>query len=126
MKKEIFAITMITVLLIAAFANILYLKKVTAEITAVVEQGVQAVKNENWDIAEDCAARAEKMWNEHDGYTHMVLRHSEIDTVSDALYDFMSDVYENNEKSAYVSAEKAIYHLDNIYRMEQIRPGSIF
>ena len=63
MKKEIFAAVMIAMLLITAFANILYLKKVTAEITAVVEQCVQAVKNENWDIAKNCAKRAEKMWS---------------------------------------------------------------
>ena len=126
MKKEILSVCMILVMLLASLLNIRYLKNLTDEMSRLVEESVQATETEDWELAEVCAEQAKNRWNSIDGYTHVVLRHSEIDTVSDALYEFVSGVYDRNQAEAKVCAEKVIYHLDSIYKMEQVRFGSVF
>lgn len=126
MKKEILSVCLLTALIAASFVNIRGVRKLTEEMTAYIEDSVKAVYSEDWNGAERYAQLAKKLWNEKDVYTHMVLRHSEIDTVSDALYDYISDVQEQSAEASYAGAEKVIYHLDSIYQMERVRFGSIF
>jgi len=126
MKKAIFSVSLLLIMLIAAFINIRCLNTLTHEMKSVVAESVEAAEASDWENAEAAAKRAENAWNAKDGYTHVVLRHNEIDTVSDALYDFISCINEHDAKTSAAAAEKVIYHLDSIYRMEQIRFGSIF
>ena len=118
MKKEIFSISLLAVMLITAFINIWCINKLTDEMTVLITESADAAKAENWTRAEECAELAEKTWYEKDGYTHIVLRHSEIDTVSDALYEFLSYIYERDALGTASGAKKVIYHLDSIYKME--------
>lgn len=126
MKKEIFSICLLFSLLAATLLNIRGVRLVTDELREYVTVCTEHINNEDWLQAERYAQLAKKLWNEKDTYTHMVLRHSEIDTVSDALYDFTGDVYEHNAEASRAGAEKIIYHLDSIYEMERVRFGSIF
>lgn len=126
MKKEIMAVLMLAVMLVTSLINIRSIEKLTNEISDIVSQSAEAAKKEDWLNAEVNIRRAETMWNEKDGYTHIVLRHTEIDTVSDALYDLIKAIYENSSETAAAEAEKVLYHLDSISRMEQLRLGSIF
>ena len=117
---------MLAVMLVTSLINIRSIEKLTNEISDIVSQSAEAAKKEDWLNAEVNIRRAETMWNEKDGYTHIVLRHTEIDTVSDALYDLIKAIYENSSETAAAEAEKVLYHLDSISRMEQLRLGSIF
>lgn len=126
MKKEIMAVSLLAAMMLTSIINIRCIEKLTNEISEIVGQSVEAAEAEDWLNAEINVRRAETMWNEKDGYTHIVLRHTEIDTVSDALYDLIKAIFENNSQSAAAEAEKVLYHLDSISRMEQLRLGSIF
>lgn len=126
MKKEIFSVCLLLIMLTAAFMNIHYLNKLTDEISQLVSESKDAAASGEWEKAVSTAEYAEKLWDEKTGYTHVVLRHSEIDTVSDVLYDFISHIYEQDNDASHIAADKVIYHLDSIYRMEQVRFGSIF
>ena len=125
-KKEIFSVCLLIVMLTAALINIHCIKDLADEISKDVTESVNAASAGDWDTARKLAEHAETTWQSCAGYTHVVLRHSEIDTVSDALYDFMTHIYDHNAKSSATAAGKVKYHLNSIYQMEQVRFGSIF
>lgn len=117
---------LLVAMLTASILNIYYLKGITDEVSQLVSDCAEASLEDDWKLAEVCAVQAKNKWEHCDGYTHIVLRHSEIDTVSDALYDLMSGIYDRSPADAQAGAEKVLYHIDSIYKMEQIRFGSIF
>ena len=113
-------------MLTASLLNIRYLNVLTGEISALVTESKNAAVAGDWDKAVTTAKNAEMLWDEITGYTHIILRHGEIDTVSDVLYDFISNISQKDVKASGAAADKVIYHLDSIYKMEQVRFGSIF
>ena len=126
MKKEVFAIALLGALIAVSVLNIGGIVRLTDELTETVELASAAAENENWDSAEIQAEKAIASWKAKDSYTHIVLRHSEIDTLSDALYDFLNDIMDKNVGAAEASSQKVIYHLESISQMERLRLGSIF
>lgn len=65
-------------------------------------------------------------WLKLDGYTHVFLKHTEIDTTTDAFFEMLSDISEGNTKAASGSLRKLKAHLDSLISAEQICFGSIF
>jgi len=65
-------------------------------------------------------------WNENDRYTHIFIRHSEIGVVSEAFYDYLSDLCDENSKSAKGSYQKLRWALASIVTMEHVTLGSVF
>lgn len=126
MKKELFSVCLLITMLTAALINIHCIKSIANEISSDVTESLYAAENGDWYMAQKLAEQAAATWKSCAGYTHVVLRHSEIDTVSDTLYDFMAYVYDHNVKSSATAAGKVKYHLSSIYQMEQVRFGSIF
>ena len=126
MLKEIITVCLLVLMLTAALLNIHYLKVLTEDITVLISESKNAAVAGDWGKAATTAKHAEKLWDDKTGYTHVILRHGEIDTVSDALYDYISCINEQDVKASGAAADKVIYHLDSIYKMEQVRFGSIF
>ena len=126
MLKEIITVCLLVLMLTAALLNIHYLNVLTEDITVLISESKNAAVAGDWGKAATTVKHAEMLWDDKTGYTHVILRHSEIDTVSDALYDFISCINERDVKASGAAADKVIYHLDSIYKMEQVRFGSIF
>ena len=126
MKKEIFAFALLAAMIIASLINIGGIVKLTDSLTDTVSKSAEYSGGEDWEKAIYYIEQAIKEWNDNDSYTHIVLRHSEIDTLSDALYEYMSDVYEKNKDAAKGSSAKVLYHIESLTQMERIRFGSIF
>ena len=126
MIKEVMAALLLIALLVAAVLNISGVSKLTDDITKTVETAVSAAKRGDWDDAIESAEKAVSLWKNNDNYTHIVLRHSQIDTVSEALYDFLLEAYDKNAERLSAAAEAAIYHLDSVAQMERVRLGSVF
>lgn len=126
MKKEIFALVLLAAMIIASIINIGGILRLTESISDMVTKSAKYAAKEEWEKAEYYIEQAIKDWNDNDSYTHIVLRHSEIDTLSDALYEYMSDVYEKNKEAVEGSSEKVLYHIESLSQMERIRFGSVF
>ena len=127
MKKEISALLVLAALLAAALLNIHCICGLTDELTALSEASAHAAQMENWAEAEQYAEKAVRQWEASEGYTHIVLRHAEIDAVSDSLYEMMERMAAGeNADEAVAASQMAIYHLKSISGMERIRLGSIF
>ena len=63
-------------------------------------------------------------WEAFERYTHIFIRHSEIDAVSDAFYDYLNALKNGGE--GYGEREKLIYHLNICAEMEKPALGTIF
>ena len=115
MKREIAAGLVLLLLAIGSWFNLNYLR----EFTAYCYAG-------RFDLAEEVLSKAADEWLGTDGYTHIFIRHSEIDSTTDAFFELMSDVRSGDAESAAGSYEKLLAHLSSLYTMERVTLGSIF
>ncbi|MGM9521272.1 MAG: DUF4363 family protein [Oscillospiraceae bacterium] len=126
MKKEIFAAALLAVILALSLINTHYLSSITTEISGLVEKACAEAESDNWDMSEKYAMRAMDIWHGSDGYTHIVLRHSDIDSMTDDFYELMDHIYEQELGGVKSSSGLVIAHLESMRDMERIRLGSIF
>ena len=126
MKKEIFAVLFLILMFVGAFLNIYYLDKLTGEIIIMVNDAERLAGDEKWGDAARKAEEAVAKWIKSDTYTHLLLHHAEIDSVTDALHDMQKEIYSVNSGAALGAAKLAVAHLKDIAKMEHINLGSIF
>jgi hypothetical protein len=125
MKKEAWAGGMLLALLILSFLNLRYLDNKISGMLEILDTSRDYFEAGYYDLAEENLDKVIDIWMSSDGYTHIAIRHSEIDSATDAFYDLKSEVAAQND-GAVGAYEKVRAHLDSIYRMERITLGSIF
>jgi len=126
MKKEIFAGIVFLLIFGLTIVNIHVLKNLTSELLELTEESRAYAEKGEWENAINKAKEAEERWNRADPYTHIVVRHSEIDSTTDAFYELLKALYSQeagNAKGAYMSVSA---HLTSIEGMDKITLGSIF
>lgn len=126
MKKEIIIACLLVLLLSLAIVNIHFMNKLTDNITFLVEEAQEYAQAEDWPNAEKKAEEAARLWTHSDTYTHIVLRHSEIEEATDALFSFLEQIYAKEPGASKGAAKAATARLNSISSIEQIKLGSIF
>ena len=126
MKKEIFALALLLALFALSLWNSHNLDILTGEISELVRQSGSLAEKGDWESAADKAHEAVAMWDEHSSYTHIVLRHSDIDSISDDFYELKSSIFQQEPGVSAGNAEMVIAHLNSISSIEKLRLGSIF
>jgi hypothetical protein len=124
--KEIFVGCFLILMLTAAVVNIRCLTRLTGRVTELIEEAERLASRENWSGAAEKAEEATRYWENSDTYTHLVLRHSELESATDAIYDFLEQVYAREKGGAKGAAEAAKARLKSICSIEKIRLGSVF
>lgn len=126
MKKEIAA----AIILIALFAGVMLNIKVSGNIVLSLEDDVTAAyesaRNGDFDRAKPQLDAAIEHWMSLDGYTHIFMRHSEINSTTEAYFQLKSDIYAEDIGAAEGSYSLLMADLDSLMTMEQISFGSIF
>ena len=125
-KKEICAALLLAVILTTAIINSNHLEALTSDLQELVDITAKAAADDNWSIAEENAEKLSDKWHEMDPYTHIVLKHSEIDSTTDAIYELLKAVYSKELGEVMGATRLASEHLFSISSMEKIRFGSIF
>lgn len=126
MKKEIIVACVLVLLLAAAVINIHFINKLTDNVTDLIEESAKYAMEEDWTKAEKKAEEAADLWTNSDTFTHLVLRHPEIEAATDAIYGFMEEIYAKETGAAEGAAKAAAARLKSISSLEQIKFGSIF
>lgn len=126
MKKELFATLTIIALIIGAIVNVIHLKTMVTDMEHHINRASQACASGQFTDATNALEQALTLWLDADGYTHMFLRHSEIDTATDAFYDAMNSLRGGDAPGATSALEKLSYHLQSILSMEYVTLRSIF
>lgn len=126
MKRVITAAVLLLLLVLASVWNIRRVDSLTGELETLLRRSEQAALDGSFDQAEDIASDALTLWLAADSYTHIFIRHSEIDSTSDAFYELLERVSERDADGLPSAYAKLLYHLDSIAAMEHVTLGSIF
>lgn len=126
MKKELAAGALLLALFAGALFNISYLQSFIGELETLLDASRAACDAGEFAVAETQLRRAIEIWETADGYTHIFIRHAEIDSTTDAFYELLSDVLSADASSAAGAYGKLAAHLSSLYTMERVTLGSIF
>ncbi|MGE4354265.1 MAG: DUF4363 family protein [Oscillospiraceae bacterium] len=125
MKRETVAVIILLLLCAAVTWNVFYVNDVTEELCQYVETSRDAYARGDYATAESEVHRAIDTWGDSGGYTYVSLRHTEIDTITDAFYDLLSEIYDRSDESTG-GYEHVIASLKRMADMENPSIGSIF
>lgn len=125
MRKMYAGILILAVLLGAAVYNVHYLDGKMEQLLQYVDTAGQLERGGDSGSAQLMLRQAIEFWDGMGFYTHVFIRHSEIDGAMDAFYDCLGCLQEGGD-DAGAALEKLRAHLCSIADMEHITLGSIF
>lgn len=125
MKRELVAGLLLAILFAASLFNISYSNRLTAKIEVRVSASSDALEKGDKDAALEHIKKALEIWLDAEDYTHIFIRHPEIDSTTDAFYELTEAIGEDETESCRAAYDKLLYHLESIKTMEHLRFGSI-
>ncbi len=126
MKREGWAWILLFLIAAGSFLSIRQMDKLCSEILSYSERAYELCQSQQYDRASQTLSTALTAWLEGDDYTHIFIRHSEIDSTADALFEAISAIGTKDAEEIRSALEKLRYHIISIDRMEHISLGSIF
>lgn len=125
MLRERIAAGLLALLLLLSLVNIACLDRLIGALELEIDRAETLAESGDFAAAETALDAAIAHWRAADAYTHIFIRHPEIDSTSDAFFELRQLLAEENAEGFPSAFEKLRYHLDSIDGMEHIRPGSI-
>ncbi len=126
MKKELIAAVLLAVIFAGVMLNIRASEKIVSSLMSEVDAAYAQLKSGNSESAAETLDKAIERWLMLDGYTHIFIRHSEINSTTEAFFQFKSDIGSGDADAAEGSYGLLSETLRSIMTMEQISLGSIF
>lgn len=126
MKKEIISALLLLLMFSGVLVNIRINERIVSSLINEVDMSYENLKNGNKGKAMQQLDTAIEHWLNLDGYTHIFIRHSEINSTTDAFYGFRSDVGSGDADAANGSYGLLKETLLSLMTMEQISLGSVF
>ena len=126
MKQEIAAIVILLLLLFGSLVNIRYLDGITEEMLSIADEAMDFARSGDLASAVEKAEAAANYWAGLDGYTHIFIRHTEIDATTDAFCELLGELYAGDVDEAQGAHLKLRERLLSMARMEHITFGSVF
>ena len=125
MKKEGLAITIILFVILGSVLNLRYLKSLIHELDAQTNEAVSEAEAENWTTSEALASDVMMQWMKMDKYTHVFIRHGEIDAVTDAFCSLLGAIKSRDTSDIFMAQLTLHSRLNELVEMERVTPGSI-
>lgn len=126
MKKELIAAVLLAVIFAGVMLNIRASERIVSSLMSEVDAAYAQLKGGDNESAVKTIDRAIERWLTLDGYTHIFIRHSEINSTTEAFFQFKSDIGSGDADAAEGSYGLLSETLRSIMTMEQISLGSIF
>lgn len=126
MKKEFTALVLLAALLGAGLYNVHYIEDMVSEISALAHESYRSLSDGDIDTSMQKLEQAIERWEQAEGYTHIFIRHSEIDSTSDAMFNALGCISGESGQEADGAFRGLFYHLDSLVGMERVTLGSIF
>ena len=125
MKKEFVALAVVLAILTFSILNASYVRGCAADFSADIQNAQRLY--ESGDAQKSAASVADSLgdWLEWHKYAHIMLRHSEVDGVTEAYYDLLAELQSSDGETAPAAFGKVEQKLRNIADMEQMSIGSI-
>ena len=80
----------------------------------------------DWQKSEESFSAAMNTWLKAEGYTHIFLRHPEIDSCTDCFYEVQEAIFSQSDTEIQALFGKLRHHLQSIADMEKIKIGNVF
>ena len=125
MKKELIAAVLLAVIFAGVMLNIRASEKIVSSLMSEVDAAYAQLKSGDSESAAETLDKAIERWLMLDGYTHIFIRHSEINSTTEAFFQFKSDIGSGDADAAEGSYGLLSETLRSIMTMEQISLGSI-
>lgn len=125
MKKEGLAITIILFVILGSVLNLRYLTSLIHELDAQTNKAVSEAEAENWTTSEALASDVMMQWMKMDKYTHVFIRHGEIDAVTDAFCSLLGAIKSRETSDIFMAQLTLHSRLNELVEMERVTPGSI-
>ena len=126
MKKTIGAAVLMLILLGISAWNIHFLDGFTNRLEEQIEQSRACWLSGDMDGARDALNSALDDWHGTEIYTHVFIRHAEVDAVTDAFYDAMAALSGDETSAAGCQFDRLEAHLHSIDSMEHVTIKSVF
>ncbi len=126
MKKEIVAAALLAALFAGVIINIRVSEKLALELTDEINAAYESLLLGEAELSRSQTNAAIEHWLELDWYTHIFIRHSEINSTTEAFFQFKTDVFSGDADAAAGSYGLLKETLRSLMTMEQISIGSIF
>ena len=126
MKKELCALFTLLLLIAGAIGNLTHLNTLMEQISNHINYSMLYCSLDDYQAAHTETSKALELWESEEPYTHIFIRHTEIDAFSDVFFDILSAI-QNREKYEAENLLRKLQHLaDNMVAMESVSLGSIF
>ena len=126
MTREKLAACLFSLLIGISAWNIHQIRSLNREIESQLQRAEQAALCSEFDAAGNSLNKALTLWLKAESYTHIFIRHPEIDSCTDAFYEALESISSKSPEESCVSIVKLRYHIESIAAMERISPGSVF
>ena len=126
MKKAAAALVLLVMLAGASVWNIRYLDALTDRIEKQVELSRSLWADGDARAAAEALDGALDIWFGAEGYTHVFIRHAEVNDVTDAFFDVYAALTAEDASSAGSQYDRLRAHLESIDSMEHVTLKSVF
>ena len=126
MKKELFAIIALCGLVFGSIANLIHLKKLTNEITTHLNYTNMYCHQEDYSSAKEELSKAMDVWRNAEDYTHIFVRQTEVDDLTDLFYDLRVSIVKKEGAEAMELIEKSVHKCQMLIDMERLSIESVF
>lgn len=126
MSREKLAALLLLILIALSGWNIYKADTLCHNIGEELDAAGKAAAAMDFDKAAGHMDAALTLWLKAESYTHIFIRHSEIDSCTDTLYEATEAIISEDPGSINAGLAKLRYHLESIASMERISLGSVF
>ena len=116
---------MLALLLALSVWNLKSIDTLTGDIEIALSKSQSAAEKLDFKTARQRLDEGLELWLSADSYTHIFLRHPEIDSTADAFYELQQVLMQEDATACAAAYDKLRYHLDSIDGMEHLSFGSI-
>ena len=126
MKREIGALLLLAALIGLSLWSIRRTDRLTEEVEQHLALSEKALRADDRDRASAELEAAERVWHASEHFTHVFLRHPELDGISDAFFSLRQGLDAGDGIELKAAYDLLRYHLECVDSMEHISPGSVF
>ena len=125
MKRELWALTLLVLLCAGAALNVCTADRLIGAVEQSLDRAEHAAARSDFDTALLALNTARDLWDGYRCYTHIFLRHPDLDAIQDAFFELEGELRQEDPGWPAVLALLR-YHLDTADDMEHLSPGTIF
>lgn len=126
MRREIFAGVLLLLILAGSIMNSKYAGGQIDDLLETLDESKQLAEIGSYAEAEELVASALEHWESLSVYTHIMIRHSSVDDVTNCLYDLMSFLGSADGGALRGAYSKAESCLKGIMEIERVTLQSVF